>query len=158
MRNGADVWPRECFTRLELAEFFFRSEITCGLMLGWHHLTSKDWKFHGTVVSGMVCESFLVGSSLLVFSQVYVRWMSDFVTIELTAAVLSPTSRVPHLISILDAGIYEELVFRLLLLLGLVYLCRECGAGITSALRFAVSVTSICFCRGALQTVFRRRT
>ena len=157
MGNGADVWLREFLARLGLAEFLFLPAITCGLMLGWHHLTRKDWKFRNAVVSGMVCESFLFGISLLVFSQVYVRWISDFVTIESTAAVLSQTSRVPHLISFLGAGIYEELMFRLLLLSGLVYLCRECGAGITSALMFAVSVTSI-FCRSALPTVFRRRT
>lgn len=146
MRNGADVWLRGLLGRLGLGEFFFLPLLTCGLLLGWHHLTRDRWRVRTEVLSGMVCESFALGVLLVVIAKLCGNLLYCPPTLQAAIqADVGEASRVPLLLSYLGAGIYEELLFRLLLLSGTIALCRKMGADATSAISFAVIAISLFF-------------
>ena len=145
MRNGADVWLRDFLGTLGFSEYFFLPLVTVGLLLGWHHVTKRDWKLRPEVISGMLCESFLVGLMILVIAQVFSQWIP---TDDATAAVrdfAGPVKQVPYMLSFLGAGIYEELLFRLILLSGAIAFCRSIGTDKTSAITLSVVAISLLF-------------
>ncbi len=146
MRNGADIWLRNLLATLGFGEYFVLPGLTCALLLGWHHLTRQTWRFHRDVLSGMVCESVLLGSGLVIMARLYAQLASGapLVSQAATAAVGGP-HRFSHLLSFVGAGIYEEMLFRLLLLSLMIFVCRRIGADIVSATVVGIVATSILF-------------
>lgn len=145
MRNGADVWLRDFLGTLGFTEYFFLPLVTVGLLLGWHHVTKRDWKLRPEVISGMLCESFLVGLLVLVLAQMFSQRMP---TSDATVALrdtAGPIQQVPHMLSFLGAGIYEELLFRLILLSGAIAFCRSIGTDKLSAITLSVVAISLLF-------------
>ena len=127
MRNGADIWLREFLSHLGFGQYFFLPLVTCGLLLGWHHVTRCQWRLFPQVLSGMTCESFLVGLSIVVVGQM-AGWLVWGTLTEDSASVsLGIGSTLPHVLSFLGAGIYEELLFRLILLSGSIALFHQLG-------------------------------
>ena len=146
MRNGADVWLRSILAHLGLGEYLFLPLLTCGLLLGWHHLTRRAWRFQGDVIGGMFCESVLWGMGLVVLAHAALDLAGNgALQIERAAASVNRMDQVPHLLSFLGAGVYEELLFRLLLLSTLILICHRVGADPQSATVLAVIATSILF-------------
>ena len=146
MRNGADVWLRSSLATLGFGQYCVLPALTCIWLLGWHHLTRREWRFHGDILGGMVCESVLLGIGLLILAAACAEMTGDAVPLtESTVAVVSATDRVPDLLCFLGAGIYEELLFRVLLLSGMIFLGRRIGADWISATIVAVCATSILF-------------
>ena len=82
-------------------------------LLAWHRLRHDRWRIRGWVLLGMVGESLVVAAPLLVLSSLFE----------------SPPQResglLAELVKALGAGVYEELVFRLLLISGLAWLIVE---------------------------------
>lgn len=142
MRNGADVWLRGVLADLGLVQTCVLPALTCGLLLAWHHLSRRTWQLRGEVLSGMVCESVALGLALIVIAQVLTMFVHGSAS---TANVVSQSDRVPHLLSYLGAGIYEELLFRLLLLSGLIHVCGRIGMCRMHGVVFAVITSSLLF-------------
>jgi membrane protease YdiL (CAAX protease family) len=145
MRNGADVWLRDALAAMGLARYFFLPCITCGILLGWHHLRRTAWRFDVDIISGMICESVLLGISLVIFAHVYASLMHDSISVTSHSIALLPDDRLPQLLSFLGAGIYEELLFRLILLSSSITFARYCGADLRSAMVFGIIATSLLF-------------
>lgn len=154
MRNGADVWLREFLAWLGLGEYIFLPFVTCGLLLARHHLSRQQWKPRGDVLSGMVCESFGYGVVVLILAQMFARLFPTILggdaansmeSVDAAIRFSSIADGVPQMLSYLGAGIYEELLFRLLLLSGTVLICRKMGVDNFSSLAFAVLSTSLLF-------------
>lgn len=115
MRNGADVWLRRTLDALGFSQYFLLPALLCSVLLGWHHVRRDPWKVPGSVLGGMLLESLLLAGLLLSFAHVVVSWGSPR-----SAALGIPlaTRSAPvtgQLVAYLGAGIYEELLFRLLL-------------------------------------------
>ncbi len=145
-RNGADVWLRNSLATLGCGQYCVLPLLTCTLLLGWHHLTRREWRFNGDILGGMVCESVLLGLGLLILAGGFAEMAGDASSLtNSTVAVVRTADRVPDLLSFLGAGIYEELLFRVLLLSGMIFLCRRVGVDTMSATIVAVFVTSILF-------------
>jgi membrane protease YdiL (CAAX protease family) len=133
VRNGADVWLRQFLDGLGFAQhvqYFLLPAATIGILLGWHHLTHEPWTISREVLAGMVCESvvwavLLVGLAQLQ-GEVSRRWglpvpraaVESAVPVALEDATKSLVGRI---IGYCGAGIYEEVLFRLILL-------SACGA------------------------------
>lgn len=155
MRNGADVWLRGFLGGLGLGEYVLLPIATCVLLFGMHHVTRKPWNWRSDVLSGMVCESFAVGLCVLALAQVYCYVAEatpnpDTVAIHniATESALETTNsstRVARMLSFLGAGIYEELLFRVVLLTGTFALCCRVGIDRDTALVFAILSTSLFF-------------
>jgi len=153
MRNGADVWLRSFLSQLGVGEYIFLPLATCGLLFGLHHISRRKWELRGDVLSGMICESFCFGVCILVVARVL--WQvahstfspMGFDATELEAAMKtsSDMAHLPKMLSYLGAGIYEELLFRFVLLSSLVWVLTKVGVDRFSSHAFAVLSTSLLF-------------
>ena len=144
MRNGADLWLRQFLAGIGFGEFLFLPIATCGLLLGWHHVSRQRWVVRPQVLSGMICESFLVGMAVVVTA----RMISGItgVTFSVEPDTTSQLGgQLPHMLSFLGAGIYEELLFRLVLLSGGIVVCEKFGVDRMSAIVFAIVSSSLLF-------------
>jgi membrane protease YdiL (CAAX protease family) len=125
-RNGADVWLRQLLDLLGFSQYFLLPAVTCGLLLGWHHLTRRPWRLRYSVLYGMLLESVAFGFLLMLLA----GWQRALFAPQPTVCAVA-ASRAREitglLVGYLGAGIYEELLFRLVLLsaaIGGLRLCR----------------------------------
>ncbi|MFT3786260.1 MAG: CPBP family intramembrane metalloprotease [Tepidisphaeraceae bacterium] len=72
-------------------------------LLGWHLARKDSWRVQPTVVGGMVLESLLLAVPLTLLAIAMAR----------TTSVLSATSGTNWVLMSIGAGVYEELIFRL---------------------------------------------
>lgn len=126
MRSGADVWLRRFLECIGLSQYYLLPLATCSVLLAWHHVQHQQWDIRWPVVYGMWIESIVVGAGLLLLAYashdlVGAVWQppSAFVTAEETAY--------GRWAAYLGAGIYEELLFRLMLIPVLFGCCRMAG-------------------------------
>jgi membrane protease YdiL (CAAX protease family) len=111
-QNGVDAWLRRCLDTLGFSQYFLLPALTVGILLAWHHLTRQPWRLSRGVLYGMTVECLLLALCLRLLAHVQGVLMRS---------VLSPASiALPDvgrtLVGYLGAGIYEELLFRLMLL------------------------------------------
>jgi len=92
--------------------------LTCGVLLGWHHLRGEAWKAHRNVLGGMVVESMGLGLFLLFWAHGLngLLRFAQISTTQITGSMNMIGDHWPQLIGYLGAGIYEELFFRLMLI------------------------------------------
>lgn len=105
---------REVFGWLGLAGVWVPGLVLIGTLLVWHRLARDRWRVRLWVLPGMLVESLLLAVPLLVLTALFPQ------SPEAVSAHLSA-----RLVRALGAGIYEELVFRLLVISGLVWLAVE---------------------------------
>lgn len=135
VRNGADVWLRQVLSSMGLTHFFFLPILTCAILLGWHHVKRERWRVGWTVLYGMLVECLVFGGGLMLIASV-------------PGALLSldhDQDRFCYFVAFCGAGIYEEMLFRLMLIPVLVAICRFAGAGRRPSLICSVIVASLLF-------------
>lgn len=126
VHNGADVLIREFLGLIGLGKLGLHGLFVSGLFLALvllflHQRTGKPWKTNSQVLSGMAAESALYGALLYLGVGLLMRrlstgfWFSAMLAAADANAVAS-VSRDPVSTVVLSfgAGVYEELVFRLL--------------------------------------------
>jgi membrane protease YdiL (CAAX protease family) len=155
-RNGADVWLRELLDLTGVSSYYLLPLLTVAVLIGWHHTTRQHWHVEPRVFCGMLAESALLGFLLLVVA--IIQWNvvarisleapTEAVATQATIVAAAPLPVVHRLIEFAGAGIYEEVLFRLLLLpllygvIGLVgtsWRIRAGGAIVLSSLAFAAA-------------------
>jgi hypothetical protein len=140
-RNGADVWLRSFLDWIGFGQYFLLPLMVVGALLGWHYLRRDPWQVRRGVLGGMLLESLLWAWLLLMFASVFGRWS--------TALALPPASLglslVPKMIAYMGAGIYEELLFRLLLIPPAIGCLRALGLPKTVSALAAIVATSVLF-------------
>lgn len=150
VRNGADVWLRGLLEVLDLGQYFLLPVLTVGILLAWHHATGRPWRVAGGVLWGMLVESVLLGLCLRVILQIQVLAGS---TVAGSAAQTwqrgNPVPEAPStwagMIGFLGAGIYEELLFRLIVLSAVVWAATRLGMKAVPAAAVSVAATSVLF-------------
>lgn len=145
MRNGADAWMRDLVSPSGVGEYVVLPLLACGLFLAWHHVSRLSWKLSPQVVSGMICESFVAGFCLVVIASILGRLFHEPFRFDAESVALRLSEHVPHMLSFIGAGIYEELLFRLVLLTGSILVCKRIGAEHTSAIVLSVIAVSLLF-------------
>lgn len=143
-RNGADVWLRQWLDLLGFGQYFLLPLAACGILLAWHHTTHQPWRLRPSVLAGMGLESLLLGFFLLVAAQL----QGSLVSLPTVAAEAERGTSVEfftRVISYCGAGIYEELLFRLMLIPALAGGLRLLGAPRLVSLAGAVLVGSVLF-------------
>lgn len=142
-RNGADVWLRSWLGQVGFAQHFLLPTLTCGLLLAWHHMRRERWQVSWPVVSGMLVESALLGMLLLLLANVVASVMSTG-TPHVAPAAMQYGS-LGRMVGYLGAGIYEELLFRLLLLPPAIHALQSLGMSRRSSWWWAACATSLLF-------------
>jgi hypothetical protein len=150
IRNGADVWLRGLLEWLDFGNYFLLPALVVGILLGWHHTTRHPWRVPRGVLWGMAVESVLLAFCLRGISYVAAivlqAGVGPMFSAPTTAAVTAGTSAsAARMIGFLGAGVYEEVLFRLILLCAAAWAIRRSGATSTAATVLAVLITSAVF-------------
>ena len=127
MRNGADVWLRDLLNGVGFTQYFLLPFLTCAILLGWHHLNRERWKVNLNALYGMLLEAMLFGFVLLILARSLTGLLSSAAVPSVPHMAFQHSGGFGHIISFLGAGIYEELVFRLMLFPALASLLRLVG-------------------------------
>lgn len=145
LRNGADVWLRQLLDLLGLSQYFLLPALSAGILLAWHHTTGERWRVSPPVLYGMAAESMVLALLLVAIARVQGSLLGAADAPEWTAAVGEETGFFARLVLYIGAGIYEELLFRLILLSLLAWAVRACGASRGQSFAAAIVVTSVLF-------------
>ncbi len=144
LRTGADAWMRQSLAGLGLTDHWFLPLTLLMILLGWQAVRPREWRFSPAIVAGMVFESLalsvaLVGVSRLV--DVGFLYLERSVPALSLLQVAPPTGRddMAQLVGFLGAGVYEEALFRLLLIPLFFYVLR--GLQTPQVLASALAVT-----------------
>jgi membrane protease YdiL (CAAX protease family) len=143
-RNGADVWLRHWLDLVGFGQFFLLPAAACAILLAWHHTRGEPWKLRPGVLAGMSLESLLLGFLLLVLAQVQGSLL-PMQTAASEVASSAEESLVARMVCYCGAGIYEELLFRLMLIPALAGLLQLAGAARGASLAAAVVLASVLF-------------
>jgi len=125
-RNGADVWLRQFLDALGFGSYFLLPALTVIGLLAWHHIEHDRWRFSPVVLAGMAVECVLWAAALVGVARLQDRlW-------PLVAAGLGD-GIFGRLVAFCGAGLYEEVLFRLLLLPSLVWMFERIGFSTVAA-------------------------
>jgi membrane protease YdiL (CAAX protease family) len=133
-QNGADAFLRRLLELLGFGQHFLLPLLTVCILLGWHYLSREPWRLSGGILSGMAVESVLLGICLRAISLA-----------QNALAALGLGERIKDAVGFLGAGIYEELLFRLILLSLLAWVCRRAGATPRLSMILAAIFSSLLF-------------
>jgi len=137
-RNGADVWLRQLLDAVGLEPYFLLPALTILGLLAWHHVEHDRWKFSGAVLAGMAAECVLWAAVLVGIARLQDRFWP-------LAAAVARDGFFARLIGFCGAGLYEEVLFRLLLLPLLIWVFRRLGAGEAAAAGLGLVASSLLF-------------
>lgn len=141
VQNGADAFMRRLLDVFGFSQHFVLPVLTVCILLGWNYVTHQPWKVSPGLMSGMAAETVLLGVCLrlVLFFQVMMFYMVDSTTLASIGGTMKEA------IGFLGAGIYEELLFRLILLSGVTWVMQRTGFTPGISLIGATLITSLLF-------------
>lgn len=137
-RNGADVWLRQLLDSIGLGPYFLLPALTIVGLLAWHHVEHDRWRFSPGVLAAMLVECLLWAAALMGVARLQERFWP-------LAAGAAGEGVFARLIGFCGAGLYEEVLFRLLLLPFLAWAFARLGAGPSAADAWGVLASSLLF-------------
>lgn len=152
-RNGADVWLRHVLDVCGFGAYFLLPALTIVGLLAWHHVEHDRWHFSPAVLMGMAGECVLWAMLLIGIA----RLQQQFWPLSLPAAEIWPPAAfagppagllegaLARVVGYCGAGLYEEVLFRLLLLPAVAWLLGRLGSGPIAAAVWAILITSTLF-------------
>lgn len=141
-RNGADVWLRQCLDHLGFGSYFLLPTLTILGLLAWHHIEHDRWRVRPGVLVAMALECWIWAAALVGLARLQARWWPDVLPLALAPGRDGVVARV---IGFCGAGLYEEVLFRLLLLPTVVFCLTRLGASTVAAAVWGILVTSCLF-------------
>jgi membrane protease YdiL (CAAX protease family) len=141
VQNGADAWMRGVLNSMGFGQHFLLPLLTVAILLGWHHLAHQRWRLSAGVLLAMAAECVLLAVCLWLI----LRLQGSLLQAVADPVPLSIATRCKDAVLFLGAGIYEELLFRLILLSLVMWLLRRVGAAAPTSMCAAVLLTSILF-------------
>jgi hypothetical protein len=152
VRNGADVWLRQLLDSFGFSQYFLLPALTVGLLLAWHHLAHDRWRLSPGVVYVMFAECAVLGLVLLGVARVEgfvaqsALWGTSGSEPELAMTWLAPRAAfLGRMVGFVGAGVYEEMLFRLMLFPPVAWFARRLGARPGWRVALAVVLTSVVF-------------
>ncbi len=141
VRNGADAWMRELLDLMGFSQHFLLPVLTVCTLLGWHYLTHQPWRLSRGLIWAMAVECLLLAVCLRLLFQL------QGVLLDAVAGPvdLGLGKTVGTAIGYLGAGIYEELLFRLILLSLVAWGLKRAGVAPRTSVLIAVLSTSLVF-------------
>jgi hypothetical protein len=130
LRTGADAWMRQVLASLGLTDQWFLPLFLVVILLGWQVSNPCEWRFSPSILAGMVLESLVLAVVLVGISRLVDLGFSVLDQTGrpiLTVALRSIGQDLVPVIGYLGAGVYEEALFRLVLVpvcFGLLQLLR----------------------------------
>jgi hypothetical protein len=144
LRNGVDAWLRWALESFGLNQLYFVPALVALIFVVWSALRYEDRPNDlPGVWLGMAIESVVFGLGLWGLSRA-MGPLVDALTVELSPAA-APGEGVAQVVTYVGAGIYEELVFRLVLYSGLVVVLRALKTPVLLAVPLSAMVSATLF-------------
>lgn len=139
IRNGGDVMLRRVVALAGRPGVAASALVLVAVLLLWQVISRRPWRVRAGVLARMLPESAVLGVVLYVFAMLYGG-------LRLQTAPQRPMPLVGQLAMCFGNGVYEELVFRLLLVGGLTLLFgKAMGLERTRAVWWAVGISALAF-------------
>jgi membrane protease YdiL (CAAX protease family) len=150
IRNGADAWLRQLLEAIGFGQYFLLPVLTVCILLGWHYTTRQPWRVTPGVLAGMAIECVCLAAVLRLILQLQGGLLQAITypvesTVPTLALAMDLPDRFRGLVGFLGAGVYEELLFRLILLSLVVAIVRRLGGTPRKSLVAVVLATSFVF-------------
>ncbi len=146
VRNGAEVWLRQLLSLMGLGEYFLLPLVTVGILVGWHFLAKRPTRLTAGLLAGMMLES--LGLALLLVGIAHFQaWLMSVYSDQPPGTWLAgePQGLSSRLVCFAGAGLYEELLFRLVMLPACFALLAACKLRPAPAAAWAVLLSSLAF-------------
>jgi membrane protease YdiL (CAAX protease family) len=141
VQNGADAFLRRLLDLLGFGQHFLLPILMVCILLAWHHLAHQPWRLSGGIISGMGIECLGLGICLRVILFLQEMLFHIFES----PVTLGIGDRLKEAVGLLGAGIYEELLFRLILLSLTAWALRRMGVAPRPGMIVAAIFTSLLF-------------
>ncbi len=116
VRNGADFWMRSLLSHMGFGPGMLLPVIVVTMLLAWHVLRKNPWQVRFETQFGMLAESLLLAVGLVAVGQCHDILFRKLAAAQVPSApLLNSVGPVTRAISFIGAGVYEEVMFRLLL-------------------------------------------
>jgi membrane protease YdiL (CAAX protease family) len=132
--NGADDLMRRLLDLFGFSQHLLLPGLVVAILLGWQYLSRQPWRLSPGILPAMAAEAIALGLCVrvMLFAQNSV-------------VALGIGEKVQNAVGYLGAGIYEELLFRLILLSLLIWVFRRGGASPCVSMIVAIAVSSLLF-------------
>jgi membrane protease YdiL (CAAX protease family) len=141
VQNGADAWMRNLLDLMGFGQHFVLPLVTVCCLLSWHYLTRQPWRVSSGTLSAMAVECILLAAVLWLLLQLQGSLFQAIAgPVELSLA-----TKVKDAVGFLGAGIYEELLFRLILLSAMAWAIRRLGTAPAKSMLAAALLSSLLF-------------
>ena len=142
-RTGADAWMRRGLASLGLTDHWLLPLGLVMTLLAWQARNAGNWRFPPRALLGMLGESLVLAVALVGLSRLL---DAGFATLERTGPpVLATGHPLAPLIGFLGAGVYEEALFRLLLVPAIYVTLRALQTPQVLASSLAVTASALLF-------------
>lgn len=116
LRNGADYWLRSLLMMSGPGRILLLPVLVIAILLSWHLIRRYPWTIRLETQIGMLAESLLLAVALVAAGQVHRLLFVNLRMPDNDACLLALHGPMTRAVSYIGAGVYEEVVFRLLLL------------------------------------------
>ncbi len=139
--NGADAFIHWLLAGLGFGQHLLLPVLVVCILLALHHTSRQRWQLSGGVISAMAVESLLLGALLCA-----VGYLCHGATCAIDRSTMeSLRDKLRDAFAFLGAGIYEELLFRLILLSAVAWALRRLKMSPRTGMVLAVVLTSVLF-------------
>jgi hypothetical protein len=145
IQNGADSWMRWAIGQFGISPVYVLPLLILLIFTGWQVWTREPWKMDGEVVLGMLGESMVLAIWLMVIGRLQDIAFHRIEASQVLAAFGDSSSGLDRLISYVGAGIYEETMFRLLLLPAVYYCLIALGIPSPVSMTLAMTASALAF-------------
>ncbi len=139
--NGAADFLRWLLAPLGFGQQLLLPVLVVCILLALHHTSRGEWRLSGGVISAMAVESLLLGA-VLCMAAYLCRGTAPAVDRSATEGL---RERLRDAFAFLGAGVYEELLFRLVLLSAVAWALRRAKLSPAASMILAVMITSLIF-------------
>ncbi len=119
-RTGADAWMCRALASAGLSHPWFLPMLLVVILMGWQVWSSQDWRFSPSILGGMIVESLTWAIALLGLGRLLDLGFSYLEQGHLPILAANPAAISPltfkALVGYVGAGVYEETLFRLMLI------------------------------------------
>ncbi len=118
LRPGADAWMRRGLAAVGLSDPWYLPLFLVVALMGWQIARSHDWRLSPAILVGMIAESLIWAVALLGVGRLIdlgFSYLEQSPEPLLAVGAGSPRPGLSALIGYVGAGIYEETLFRLML-------------------------------------------
>jgi hypothetical protein len=145
LRNGADSWLRWTIERAGLSPIYILPVVLLAVFVSWQCYTREPWRIEGEVMLGMLGESLVLAVALMVVGRIQDMAFHRIEAGKLVASLGSSPTTFQELVCYIGAGIYEETLFRLLLLPAVFYCLTSIGIPTSASMTAAMTASALAF-------------